>query len=64
MAFKHYISADVDPDMPLLSDIYGFGRLPSFLPEIATFRNGTLMIFLKYSRKFQNIMSVIVAMIN
>ena len=60
MAFRHPISADVDPDTPLFPDIYGFGGLPTFPPEIATFRNSTLMIFLRYSRKFQTIISVIV----
>ena len=53
MVFKHPISADVDPEMPLFPDIHGFEGLPTFPPEIATFRNGTLMIFPKCSRKFQ-----------
>ena len=60
VVFKHPISADADPHMPLFPDIYGFEGLSTFPPEIATFRNGTLMIFLKYSRKFQNIISGIV----
>jgi len=46
MVFKHPISAGVDPDMSLFPDIYGFEGLPTFPPEIATFRTGTLMIFL------------------
>ena len=35
-----HISADVDPDMPLFPDIYGFEGLPTFRPEIAIFRTG------------------------
>ena len=42
--------------MPLFPDVYVFEGLPTFPPEIATFRNGTLMIFPKWSRKSQNIM--------
>jgi len=44
MVFKRPISAGVDPDMSLFPDIYGFEGLPTFPPEIATFRTGTLMI--------------------
>jgi len=51
MVFKHPISAGVGPYVPLLPDIYGFEGLPTFPREIATFRNGTLMIFPKCSRK-------------
>ena len=47
MVFKHPIPAGVDPEVPLFPDIYGFEGLPSFPPEIATFRNGTLIIFPK-----------------
>ena len=47
MVFKHPISAGLDPDMLLFPDIYGFEGLPTFPPEITTFRNGTLMIFPK-----------------
>jgi len=54
--FKHPISAVEDPDMPLVLDIYGFDGIPSFPAEIATFRNGTLMIFPKCSIKSQIIM--------
>ena len=57
MVFKHPISAGVDPDMPLFPDIYGIQGLPTFPPEIATFRNGTLIIFHKGLR---NIISMIV----
>ena len=60
MVFKHPISAGMDPDMPLFPDIYGFEGLRSFPQDIATFRKGTLTIFAQCSRKFQNIMSVIV----
>ena len=60
MVLKHPISANVDPDMPLFPDIYDFERLPSFPPEIATFRNGILMIFPKSSRNGKTIMSLIV----
>ena len=56
MVFKHPISADVDPNMPLFPDIHGFEGLPTFPPEIATFRNGTLMIFPKCSRESQTLM--------
>ena len=60
MVFKHPISAGVDPDMPLFPDIYGIEGELTFPPEIATFRNGTLMIFRKCARKSINIMSKIV----
>ena len=60
MVFKHPISAGVDPDMSLVPDIYGFGGLPNFAPEIATFRTGTPMIFPKCSRNGKTIMSLIV----
>ena len=60
MAFKHPISTGVNPDWPCFPDIYGFEVLPSFPQDIATFRKCTLTIFAKCSRKFQNIMSVIV----
>jgi len=60
MGFKRPISAGVDPEMPLFPDIYGFEGLPNFPPEIATFRNGTLMIFPKCSRNGKTIMSLIV----
>ena len=53
MVFKHPISAGVDPDMLLFPDIYGFEGLPTFPPEIATFRTGALMIFPKF-KKWQN----------
>ena len=56
MVFKHSISAGEDPDMPRFLDIYDFDGIPSFQPEIATFRNGTLTIFPKCSRKSQIIM--------
>ena len=54
MVFKHPISAGVDPDMPLFLDIYGFDGIPSFPPDIATFRNGTLTIFPKLFKKVPN----------
>jgi len=54
MAFKHPISAGKDPDMTLFLDIYGFDGIPSFPPEIATFRNGTLTIFPKLFKKVLN----------
>ena len=54
MVFKHPISAGEDSDMPLFLDIYGFGGIPSFPPEIATFRNGTLTIFPKLFKKVPN----------
>ena len=54
MVFKHPISAG--EDMPRFVDIYGFDGIPSFPPDIATFRNGTLTIFLNYSRKSQIMM--------
>jgi len=60
VVFKHPISAGEDPDMPLFLDIYGFEGLPTFPPEIATFRNGTLMIFPECARKSISIMSKIV----
>ena len=60
MVFKHPISAGVGPYMPLFPDIYGFEGLPTFPRENATFRNGTLMIFPKCSRKFQILCPVIV----
>ena len=60
MEFKRRISADVDPEVPLFPDIYSFEGLPTFPPEIATFRNGTLMIFPNYSRKSRSMMSRIV----
>ena len=44
--FKHPISAGIDRDISPFLDIYGFEGLPAFPPEIATFRTGTLMIFL------------------
>jgi len=37
--------------MPLFLDIYGFDGIPSFPPEIATFRNGILTIFPKLFKK-------------
>ena len=52
--FKHPISAGEDPDMPLFLDKYGFDDIPSFPPEIATFRNGTLTIFPKLFKKIPN----------
>ena len=52
--FKHPISAGDDPDMPLFLDIYGFDGIPSFPPEIATFRNGTLTIFPKLFKEVPN----------
>jgi hypothetical protein len=58
--FKRPISAGVGPYMPLFPGIYGFEGLPTFPRENATFRNGTLMIFPKYSRKFQILCPVIV----
>jgi len=51
--FKRPISADGDPYMLLFPDIYVFEGLTTFPRENATFRNGTLRIFPKYSRKFQ-----------
>jgi len=60
MVVKHPISAGVDPDMSLFPDIYGFDGLPTFPPEIATFRTGTLMISPKCSRNGKTIMSLIV----
>jgi len=60
MGFKRPISAGVVPEMPLFPDIYGFEGLPNFPPEIATFRNGTLMIFRKCARKSGTSMSRIV----
>ena len=54
MVFKHPISAGEDPDMPLFLDIYGFDGIPSFPPEIATFRNGTLTIFPELFKKVPN----------
>ena len=39
--------------MLLFPDIYVFEGLTTFPRENATFRNGTLRIFPKYSRKFQ-----------
>ena len=60
MEFKRRISADVDPEVPHLPDIYGFEGLPTFPPEIATFRNATLMIFPNYARKSRSMMSRIV----
>ena len=52
--FKHPISAGEDPDMLLFLDIYGFDGIPSFPPEIATFRNGTLTIFPKLFKTVPN----------
>ena len=52
MVYKHH--------MPLFSDIHGFEGLPTFPPEIATFRNGTLTIFPKCSRKSQTLMWTVV----
>ena len=60
MEFKRRISADVDPEVPLFPDIYGFEGLPTFPPEIATFRNGIFMIFPNYARKSRSMMSKIV----
>ena len=60
MVLKHPISAGVDPDVLPFPDIYGFEGLPTFPAEIATFRNGTLMIFPKSSRNGKTIMAVIV----
>ena len=54
MALKHPISAGEDPDMPLFLDMYGFHGIPSFPPEIATSRNGTLTIFPKLFKKVPN----------
>ena len=54
MVFKHPISPGEDPDMPLFLDIYGFDGIPSFPPEIVTFRNGTLTIFPKLFKKVPN----------
>jgi len=54
MVFKHPISAGEQPDMPLFLDIYGFDGIPSFPPEIATFRIGTLTIFPKLFKKIPN----------
>ena len=56
LVFKHPITADVDPDMPLLPYIHGFEGVPTFSPEIAIFSNGALMIFPKSSRKSQYLM--------
>ena len=56
LVFKHPITPDVDPDMPLLPDIHGFEGVPTFSPEIAIFSNGALMIFPKSSRKSQYLM--------
>ena len=58
--FKRPISAGAGPYMPLFPGIYGFEDLPTFPAEIATFRNGTLMIFPKSSRNGETIMAVIV----
>ena len=60
MVFEHPISAGMDPGMPPFQDIYDFQGLPFLPADIATFRNGTRMIFPKCSRKFQNIISTIV----
>ena len=54
MVFKLPISAGDAPDMPLFLDIYGFDGIPSFPPEIATFRNGTLTMFPKLFKKVPN----------
>ena len=56
MVFKHPISAGENLDMPLVLDIYGFDGIPSFPAEIATFRNGTLMIFPKLLKNVPIIM--------
>jgi len=40
--------------MTLFLDIYGFDGIPSFPPEIATFRYGTLTIFPKLFKKVPN----------
>jgi len=58
--FKRPISADGGPYMLLFPDIYVFEGLTTFPRENATFRNGTLRIFPKYSRKFQILCLVIV----
>ena len=58
MVFKHPISAGMGPNIPLLPDVYGFDGLPTFPRE--NFRNGTLMIFPKCSRKFQILCPMIV----
>jgi len=58
--FKRPISADGAPYMLLFPDIYVFVGLATFPRENATFRNGTLMIFPKCSRKFQILCPVIV----
>ena len=58
--FKHHIPAGVVPEAPLFPDIYDFEGLPTFPPEIATFRNGTLTIFPECARKSISIMSKIV----
>ena len=50
VVLEHTLSAGVDPDMSLFPDIYGFEGLPTFPPEIATFRTDTLTIFPKCSR--------------
>ena len=60
MVFKHPISADEDPNMPLFPDVSGFDGIPSFPPEIATFRNGTLTIFPKLFKKVSNIKRTVV----
>ena len=60
LVFKRPISAGAGPYMPLFPGIYGFEGLPTFPRENATFRNGTLMIFPKYSRKFKLLCPVIV----
>ena len=54
VVFKHPISTGEYLDMPRFLDIYGFDGIPSFPPEIATFRNGTLTIFPKLFKKVQN----------
>ena len=54
MVFKQPISAGEDPGVPLFLDIYGLDGIPSFPPEIATFRNGTLTIFPKLFKKIPN----------
>ena len=52
--FKQPILAGEDKDMPFFLDIYGFDGIPSFPPEITTFRNGTLTIFPKLFKKVPN----------
>ena len=54
MVFKHPISAGEDPHMPRFLDVYCFEGIPSFPPEIVTFRNGTLQIFPKLLKKVPN----------